>query len=263
MCTPDCRTRLVALPARRQRPTASDASVERGSRISTNLHEARPPRANRALSRAERGCGGSRVRPHQPRPAAGARLRAESAVRGGAGGRSGPRRAGCVAGLYGSGRLTRRWVRAAEDPGGDFPAQYVWVAIHAKAERADETCDRSLRPRTSNRPSVPAPFGLSFHVRSEDMSGDRSAERFARAGRHACAGKHDSTSRHETATPGVSELCARPRYILYSYLLALVVSTGCTVGVGLIALVVLLHLSCHDPLDLPGPMPWAFVLFDI
>ena len=64
--------------------------------------------------------------------------------------------------------------------------------------------------------------------------------------------KHDSTSRHETATPGVSELCARPRYILYSYLLALVVSTGCTVGVGLIALVVLLHLSCHDPLDLPG-----------
>ena len=94
------------------------------------------------------------------------------------------------------------------------------------------------------------------------MSGDRSAERFARAGRHACAGKHDSTSRHETATPGVSELCARPRYILYSYLLALVVSTGCTVGVGLIALVVLLHLSCHDPLDLPGPMPWAFVLFE-
>ena len=57
-------------------------------------------------------------------------------------------------------------------------------------------------------------------------------------------------------------LCARPRYILYSYLLALVVSTGCTVGVGLIALVVLLHLSCHDPLDLPGPMPWAFVLFE-
>ena len=193
LCTPDCRTRLVALPARRQRPTASDASVERGSRISTNLHEARPPRANRALSRAERGCSGSRVRPHQPRPAAGARLRAESAVRGGAGGRSGPRRAGCVAGLYGSGRLTRRWVRAAEDPGGDFPAQYVWVAIHAKAERADETCDDHL---DRVQVTVPAPFGLSFHVRSEDMSGDRSAERFARAGRHACAGKHDSTSRH-------------------------------------------------------------------
>ena len=165
LCTPDCRTRLVALPARRQRPTASDASVERGSRISTNLHEARPPRANRALSRAERGCGGSRVRPRQPRPAAGARLRAESAVRGGAGGRSGPRRAGCVAGLYGSGRLTRRWVRAAEDPGGDFPAQYVWVAIHAKAERADETCDDHL---DRVQVTVPAPFGLSFHVRSED-----------------------------------------------------------------------------------------------
>ena len=81
------------------------------------------------------------------------------------GGRSGPRRAGCVAGLYGSGRLTRRWVRAAEDPGGDFPAQYVWVAIHAKAERADETCDDHL---DRVQVTVPAPFGLSFHVRSED-----------------------------------------------------------------------------------------------
>ena len=59
LCTPDCRTRLVALPARRQRPTASDASVERGSRISTNLHESprSSPTASEPSVRAERSVG--------------------------------------------------------------------------------------------------------------------------------------------------------------------------------------------------------------
>ena len=105
------------------------------------------------------------------------------------------------------------------------------------------------------------------------MSGDRSAERFARAGRHACAGKHDSTSRHgkQRRDPvssfggygalAVSSVCAAAVHPLFLPLGfgRLRVHGG---GVGFIALVVLLHLSCHDPLDLPGPMPWAFVLFE-